>query len=101
MHVEQGKKMADSCFYTVSSSSSNGSTTDAQGACSSRTSFLHPNRISDTQAKSLEDHVEVQLCCNIISVRIYSVFSLFSCVFRFFVCYCEEFLENNRALTGE
>ena len=95
MHVEQGKKMADSCFYTVSSSSSNGSTTDAQGACS-------PNRISDTQAKSLEDHVEVQLCCNIISVRIYSVFSLFSCVFRFFfVCYCEEFLENNRALTGE
>ena len=81
MHVEQGKKMADSCFYTVSSSSSNGSTTDAQGACS-------PNCISDTQAKSLEDHVEVhvQLCCNIISVRIYSVFSLFSCVFRFFLC---------------
>ena len=57
MQVEH-KKIADSHFYTVSSSSSNGSTTDAQGACSSRTSFLQPNRISDIQANSLEDYVE-------------------------------------------
>ena len=87
--------MANSRFYTVSSSSSNGSTTDAQEACSSKTSFLHPNRISDTQANSLEDYVEVQLCCTIISVRIYSVFSLW-----YFQIFCEEFLDNNGALTG-
>ena len=61
--------------------------------------FLHPNRISDTQANSLEDYVEVQLWCTVISVRIYSVFSLW--YFQIFVCFCGEFLDNNGALTGE
>ena len=42
------------------------------------------NRIGDTQANSLEDYVESAFMLHIISVRIYNVFSLFSCVFSVF-----------------
>ena len=62
--------------------------------------FFILNRISDTQANSIEDYniiLKVLLCCNMISVRIYHSFLVFS----YFFVFCEEFLENNRALTGE
>ena len=107
------KQMADSRSI-VSSSSSNGSMTDAKEPCSTSTTSSycesHPlvsllERLRALSASEMgrkrknpapqhgrrsAQHGE--------SARICNVFSLFFCVFRFFG---EEFPENNRALTGE
>ena len=104
------RKIKDRQSSTVSSSSSNGSTTDAKGACSASTTssdcelrpivslleMLCAPSASELGRKRKIDanlaHLKWKKRSRWRTVRICSVFSLF---------FCEEFLENNRALTGE